>query len=89
MTQDQADPAAARGRNAALYREVFAINVNGRAVLALLEKKYALPPDLSGTPQAMQVTYLRAAQRDMLDHIHTQIAIAEQLDPPDTPEAIT
>ena len=91
MTDRAARPPAdeARARSASLYREVFAVNASGRAVLTLLEKRFAKAPDLSGTADAMLLSYVRSAQREVLDWIHTQIQIAERDNPPNTPEALT
>lgn len=75
---------------AARYREVFLLNASGREVLLDLEKQFAKAPDLSGTQEAMLKSYLRSAQRAMLDHIHLQIQIADQNgETRETPEAST
>jgi hypothetical protein len=89
MTDDTNKLNADRLARAAKYRVVFSLNVTGREVLADLEKQFAKAPDLSGTQEAMLKSYLRSAQRAMLDHIHMQIHIAEQGDPLDIPEATT
>lgn len=71
------------------FRTVFLLNPVGRDVLAYLEAKFAKGPDLSGTQDAMLLSYLRSAQREVLDEVHRQIQIAESGDPIETPEAST
>lgn len=68
----QPDPLAL----AALYRDIFETDVRGRQVFEHLSRLFAKPPDLSGTQDALLVSYVRAAQREVLDHILRQIARA-------------
>lgn len=86
MSSDKPADDAQRQRNAELFRQAFSVSPAGRAVLVLLEKRFAKPPLLTGTQEAVLLTYVRAAQREVLDWIHTQIAIAES-DNKDTPQA--
>lgn len=71
------DPARAeRAQMAEAYRQVFEVNVTGQRVFLHLSKMFAKPPDLTGGPDALLVTYVRAAQREVLDHILRQIDVA-------------
>lgn len=73
------------GEIAESYRQAFEVNAEGRRVFEHLSKLFAKPPDLSGGADALLVTYGRACQREVLDHILRMVARAngeQATDPP-------